>query len=74
MKILSFGETKATPYMGLDMTFVSPESSNPGCGEHIEIAQNHMEICKPSSKNSVLYTKLVNLIQEALEDDNDRAH
>ena len=68
MRVVSFGETVKTPYMGLDMTFVSTESSDPGCGEHISISQNHMNICKPDAKNSILYRKLANLVWDALDE------
>jgi hypothetical protein len=68
MKIVSFGETAPTPYMGLDITFVPAESSEPGCGEYYVVSQNHMNICKPSGKGSILYRRLLNLVWDALDE------
>ena len=67
MKIVSFGETVPTPYMGLDITFVPGDSSDPGYGEHYKVGQNHMNICKPSSKKSKLYRKVINLVWDELD-------
>ena len=52
MKFLSFGETKATRRVGLNMTFVSQEHSDPVCEYHMEIAQNHIEVSKGLSTRS----------------------
>ena len=68
MKTVSFGETAPTPYMGLDITFVPTESSDPGCGEYYVVGQNHMNICKPSGKGSILYRRLLNLVWDALDE------
>ena len=68
-RIVSFGETAPTPYMGMDLTFVPPQSSNPGIGEfHLINNVNHMNICKPENKSSILYRKFLNLIWDALDD------
>ena len=37
------------------MTFVNPESSNPGVGDFYTVPFNHMDICKPSSRKSILF-------------------
>jgi hypothetical protein len=37
LEVISFGESTATPYLGLDITFVPEESSNPGIGQHIQV-------------------------------------
>ncbi len=66
--IVSFGETKATPYMGVDLTFVPRESSDPGIGQHLNIDTNHMNICKPGDKNSPLFAKLRKMIRDTLDD------
>ena len=71
MKVVSFGETVPTPYMGLDITFVPGESSDPGYGEHHKVGLNHMNICKPSSKKSKLYRKLINIVWDELDNVND---
>ena len=67
MKIVSFGEALKTPYLGMDMTMVSMESADPGCGEHITIPENHMNICKPGGKHSILYRKLANMVWDELD-------
>eukprot|EP00095_Tigriopus_kingsejongensis_P002615 snap_masked-scaffold1452_size40707-processed-gene-0.5 protein:Tk02615 transcript:snap_masked-scaffold1452_size40707-processed-gene-0.5-mRNA-1 annotation:"protein serac1" len=66
--LVSFGETISTPYMGVDLTFVPPRSSNPGVGEYHLVSANHMNVCKPSGKNSILYRKLVLMIHNAMEE------
>jgi len=67
VKVISFGEAVKTPYLGLDMTMVSGESANPNCGEHITVPENHMNVCKPGGKSSILYRKLVNLVWDELD-------
>ena len=67
MKVVSFGETVPTPYMGLDITFVDGDSSDPGYGEHYKVGLNHMNICKPNSKGSKLYRKLMNIVWDELD-------
>ena len=58
-KVISFGETQPTRQMGVDLTFVPPESSNPGVGEFYSVPFNHMDICKPSSRKSILFRYVV---------------
>ncbi len=68
-RIISFGETVPTPIMGIDVTFVPPQSSNPGIGEfHLIKNVNHMNICKPENKSSILYRKFLNLVWDALDE------
>ena len=55
LKVISFGETLPTQHMGVNMTFVNPESSNPGVGDFYTVPFNHMDICKPSSRKSILF-------------------
>jgi hypothetical protein len=52
---VSFGETVPTRRLGLDLNFVPLESCNPGVGEFIPVPYNHMDICKPESKKSILF-------------------
>ena len=54
-QVISFGETLPTQHMGVNMTFVNPESSNPGVGDFYTVPFNHMDICKPSSRKSILF-------------------
>jgi len=67
-KVLSFGETKPTRHLGVDLTFVPPESSNPGVGEFFEVPFNHMDICKPAGKKSVLFRKFYNLVWDTVDE------
>jgi len=67
-KVLSFGETVPTRHLGMDLTFVPPESSNPGVGEFFEVPFNHMDICKPASKRSVLFRKFYNLVWDTVDE------
>lgn len=70
--VISFAETKATflPSLHMQFRFVPTESANPGIGEFFEIPQDHLCICKPSSRQSFLYQKLLHLIQKYLPGDN----
>lgn len=66
IKIISFVETRKTVFTALKFNFqlVTPESGNTGIGEYYQIPLDHLEICKPISKFSFLYRKIVDLIQE----------
>ncbi|PSN32433.1 hypothetical protein C0J52_22989 [Blattella germanica] len=66
IEIVSFAETKPTMLSSLHLqfNFVPKESANPGIGEFFEIPQDHLCICKPDSRQSFLYQKLVRLIQK----------
>ncbi len=67
-QVISFGETVPTPYMGLDFTFVPPESSRAGVGQHFDVDMNHMNICKPGGRESVLFRKLQRMLWETLDE------
>jgi len=67
-KVISFGETLPTQHMGVNMTFVNPESSNPGVGEFYDVPFNHMDICKPSSRKSILFRKFYNLLWDTVDE------
>ena len=54
-KVVSFGETVPTRHLGLDLNFVPLESCNPGVGEFFPVPYNHMDICKPENKKSILF-------------------
>lgn len=69
IRVISFGESVPTPVMGLDVTFVPAQSSNPGIGEyHLIKNVNHMNICKPESKSSIIYRKFLNLVWDVLDE------
>ncbi|XP_031826616.1 protein SERAC1 isoform X2 [Nomia melanderi] len=65
IEIISFSETKSTLVTALKVPFqfVSPKSADPGIGEFYEIAQDHLSICKPASRHSFLYQKLLSILK-----------
>jgi len=67
-RVISFGETIPTRHLGVDLTFVPPESSNPGVGEFLTVPYNHMDICKPESRKSILFRKFYNLLWDCVDD------
>ena len=67
-KVISFGEQLPTRHLGVDLTFVPPESSDPGVGEFISVPYNHMNICKPENKKSILFRKFYNMVWDALDE------
>lgn len=74
MEIVSFSETKSTfvsaMRVPLQIQFVLPKSADPEVGEFYEIPQNHLSICKPASKHSFLYRKVVDLLKKNLTKNN----
>jgi len=67
-RVISFGETIPTRHLGVDITFVPPESSNPGVGEFLTVPYNHMDICKPESRKSILFRKFYNLLWDCVDE------
>ncbi|CAL7936144.1 unnamed protein product [Xylocopa violacea] len=65
IEIISFSETKSTHITPLKVPFqfVTSNSADPGVGEFYEIAQDHLSICKPASRHSFLYQKLLNVLR-----------
>ncbi|KAL3278703.1 hypothetical protein HHI36_016237 [Cryptolaemus montrouzieri] len=66
IKVITFVETKKTVFTALKFNFqlVTPESGNTGKGEYYEIPLDHLGICKPISRFSFLYRKVLDFIQE----------
>ena len=64
-EIVSFSETKSTLVTALKVPFqiVTANSADPGVGEFFEIAQDHLSICKPASRHSFLYQKVLNILK-----------
>lgn len=60
---LSFGETKKTK-LGLKWSalMVSQDSSDPNIGDYYAVPKNHLDTCKPQSKDSQVYHLLVEFI------------
>ncbi|XP_050512119.1 protein SERAC1 isoform X4 [Diabrotica virgifera virgifera] len=69
MKIVTFVETKATVVTAMKFNFllVKPDSGYPGVGEYFEIPQDHLGICKPLTKHSFLYQKVVHTLKEVMK-------
>ncbi|GAB1865692.1 Protein SERAC1 [Camponotus japonicus] len=65
IEIVSFAETKPTPVTTLKFPFqfISLNSADPGIGEFFEIPQDHLSICKPASRLSFLYQKLLSVLK-----------
>ncbi|CAG9823525.1 unnamed protein product [Phaedon cochleariae] len=68
MKIVTFVETKSTVVTAMKFNFllVDPSSGNPGVGEYYEVPQDHLGICKPLTKHSFLYQKVLHVIRDVL--------
>jgi len=67
-KVVSFGETLPTRHLGVDLTFVPPVSSNPGVGEFYPVPFNHLDICKPHNRRSILFRKFYNMVWDAVDE------
>ena len=67
-KVISFGEQLPTRHLGVDLTFVPPESSNPGIGEFYTVPFNHINVCKPDNRKSILFRKFYNLVWDTLDE------
>ena len=47
------------------MVVVAPESANPGYGEYVEADANHLNVCKPESREDPIYSRVVSFIRRA---------
>uniref|UniRef100_A0A665WZQ0 Protein SERAC1 n=1 Tax=Echeneis naucrates TaxID=173247 RepID=A0A665WZQ0_ECHNA len=66
-KVLSFAERLPTNIGPMIKILVVPShSANLGIGELIEVDVDHLNICKPEKKDSFLYKRSLQFIQEAL--------
>ena len=68
LKVVSFGESLPTPMFGIDVNFVEQKSANLGIGEYYQIKTNHINVCKPDSKDSIIYRKFIDLVVDVLAD------
>ncbi|XP_047430292.1 protein SERAC1 isoform X1 [Mugil cephalus] len=67
-KVLSFAETLPTNIGPMIKILVVPtQSANLGIGELIQVDVDHLNICKPEKKDSFLYKRSLQFIQEALQ-------
>ncbi|KAI7799696.1 protein SERAC1 [Triplophysa rosa] len=66
-KVLSFAESLPT-YIGpmLKILVVPSQSAELGIGDLIQVNVEHLNICKPENKNSFLYKRSLQFIQDAL--------
>ncbi|KAJ8680523.1 hypothetical protein QAD02_016310 [Eretmocerus hayati] len=73
IEIISFTETKPTRCTALKVpiTIVNSNSADPGVGEFYEIPQDHLTICKPASRQSFLYQKVLAMIKRHSQISND---
>ncbi|XP_025993627.2 protein SERAC1 isoform X3 [Solenopsis invicta] len=69
IEIVSFAETKPTLVTALKFPFqfVSLNSADPDVGEFFEIPQDHLSICKPASRQSFLYQKLLSVLRHHVD-------
>lgn len=68
LRVISFGESLPTPMFGIDMNFVSRKSANLGIGEYFHIKTNHINVCKPQSKDSIIYRKFLDMVMDVVDD------
>ncbi|XP_071335462.1 protein SERAC1 [Trachinotus anak] len=68
IKVLSFAERLPTNIGPMIKILVVPsQSANLGIGDLIEVDVDHLNICKPEKKDSFLYKRSLQFIQEALQ-------
>ncbi|XP_012722857.1 protein SERAC1 [Fundulus heteroclitus] len=68
IKVLSFAETRPTNIGPMIKILVVPtQSADLGLGELIEVDVDHLNICKPEKKDSFLYRRSLQFIQDALQ-------
>uniref|UniRef100_S4R8Z0 Protein SERAC1 n=1 Tax=Petromyzon marinus TaxID=7757 RepID=S4R8Z0_PETMA len=69
LRVLSFGETRATPVHGLIRMLVVPlHSSDPGVGQFVALDVNHLNVCKPPSRDSLLYQRTMSFIRDCVNE------
>ena len=71
LRVLSMGEGQPTPLppsrpsSPFSLLLVPPRSANPGFGEFVELqAEDHLNICKPDSLKSAMYSAVVDFVTE----------
>ncbi|KAM7360953.1 uncharacterized protein ACRADG_008793 isoform 1-T3 [Cochliomyia hominivorax] len=64
IEVFSFVETALTLMSVLYMRIVGVDSADPGIGDVCGIRLDHREICKPRSRDCILYKQLVNMINK----------
>lgn len=71
IKVLNFGELQSTSIgVGkVKLHIVPPESADPGVGTVVLCDSNHLNICKPVSRHSMVYRQTINFVQSCLQND-----
>ncbi|XP_073814813.1 uncharacterized protein isoform X2 [Musca autumnalis] len=64
IEVFSFVETALTLMSVLYLRIVGVDSADPGIGDVCGIRLDHREICKPRSRDCILYKQLVNMINK----------
>jgi len=68
-KVISFGEQLPTLNFGItDKVVVPSESSDPGVGEFYQVPFNHINVCKPDSRKSILFRKFYDMVLDAVDE------
>lgn len=70
---ISFSETKPTLVTAFKVPFhlVKPESADLGRGAFYELPLDHLSICKPASRQSLIYKTVLDVLQRATKDNNE---
>ncbi|XP_037031863.1 uncharacterized protein LOC119071192 isoform X2 [Bradysia coprophila] len=64
LDVFSFVETALTLMSVMYLRIVGIDSADPGIGEVCGVHLDHREICKPTSRECILYTKLTKMINK----------
>lgn len=69
IKIISIAEGNTTKIVGVNLQIVPIDSAFLGVGNFYVSSENHLNLSKPVTKESFLYTKIVKMIDQILNDD-----
>lgn len=69
IKIISIAEGNTTKIVGMNLQIVPIDSAFMGLGNFYVSSENHLNLSKPVTKESFLYTKIVKMIDQILNDD-----
>lgn len=73
---ISFCETKPTLVTAFKVPIhlVKPESADLGRGAFYEVPLDHLSICKPATRQSILYTTVLDVLQRVVKRENEVKH
>ncbi|CAG4942368.1 unnamed protein product [Colias eurytheme] len=68
---ISFAETLPTPVTAFKVPihFVQPDSADLGRGVFYQLPLDHLSICKPATRQSILYTTVLNVLKRVTAED-----